>query len=90
MDIVVHEYVGLQGASGVEQRCAKQVQVAVPVCIIQQAGQAVVAAPDDMLGDTGKVESGLRGHARRVTQDLGVGVPDLAATCRRCGVQRTA
>jgi hypothetical protein len=47
----------------VEQCFAQQVQVAVPVGVIQEAGQAVVAALDDVLRDTGQVESRESGYA---------------------------
>ena len=84
VDVVVHEHVGVQCAAGGEQRLAEQVQVAVAVVVIQKAGQAVVAALDDMLGNAREVESGLPGHASRFVRAARAAVASAAAPrCRR-------
>lgn len=64
--VVVHQHVGMQLAAGGEQRFAQQVAIADAVGIVEEAGQAVVAALDDVLRDAGQVESGLASHARSV------------------------
>ncbi|EIM00736.1 hypothetical protein UUA_06249, partial [Rhodanobacter thiooxydans LCS2] len=57
VDVIVHQRVAMQCAVCVEQCFAQQVQVAMPVGVIQEAGQAVVASLDDVLRDTRQVES---------------------------------
>lgn len=64
--VVVHQHPAMQVATGLVQGFGQQVQVGAAVRIIQKAGQAVVAALDDVLRDAGQVESGLSGHARSV------------------------
>jgi hypothetical protein len=53
MHVVVHQHIGVQCAVGSEQRLAQQIEVTTAVVVIQEAGQAVVAALDDVLGDVG-------------------------------------
>lgn len=58
--VVVHQYVCMQCAAGSEQRLAQQIQITTAVVVAQEAGQAVIAALDDMLRE-GLVESELSG-----------------------------
>jgi hypothetical protein len=62
MDVIVHQYVGVQMAFGIQQELAQKGQVAPAVIVIEEAGQAVVPALDDVLRDVRKVESGQPGH----------------------------
>jgi hypothetical protein len=58
---VAHEYVGVQGDAGREQGFAQQCQVARAVIVVENARQAVVAALDDVLRNTGEVKAGAVG-----------------------------
>jgi hypothetical protein len=66
MDVVVHEHVRVRLAAGGPQRVVQEVAVARAVSVVENAGQAVVAALHDMLRDARKVETGEAGHARRI------------------------
>ena len=52
MHMVVHQHIGVQFAASGEQRVVEQVQVSMTICLIEKAGQAIVAALHDMLRDT--------------------------------------
>lgn len=65
MHVVVHQHVGVQLAAGRKQCFAQQLAITGTVFIVQEAGQAVVAALHDMLRDAGQVEAWKAGHARR-------------------------
>lgn len=57
VDVIVHEHVGVQFAASVEQRLAQQRQVTSSIDLIEKAGEAVIAALDNMLRNAGQVES---------------------------------
>lgn len=57
VNMVIHQYVGVQLAARVEQGFAQQRQVTSPIVIIEKAGRAVVAALDHVLRNPGQVES---------------------------------
>jgi hypothetical protein len=76
MDVVVHQHIGMQRDVGVEQGFAQQMQIAPPVGVIEEAGQAIVAALDDVLRYVGKIESGQACHAASF---VGVRQPASAA-----------
>lgn len=59
----------MQLAAGVEQRFAQAPQVASSIRSIESAGETMVAALDNVLRNTGQVESRLSGHCLR----MGVG-----------------
>jgi hypothetical protein len=63
MDVVVHQHVGMQRDVSTEQGFVQQMQIAPPVDVIEEAGQAIVAALDDMLRDMRKIEPGQACHA---------------------------
>lgn len=83
MDVVVHEHIGVQRAPAGEQGFAEQMEVAVPVVVIQKTGQSVVAALDDVLGDAGKVESRLPGHLSSIARATRSAAASPAARSRR-------
>lgn len=60
VDVVVHQHVRMQLAAASEQRFAQQVPIAGAVGVVQDAGQAVVAALDDVLRNAGQVNAGRR------------------------------
>jgi hypothetical protein len=64
--MVVHQDVGVQSAACVEQGLAQKHQVALPIVIIQKAGQPIVAALDNVLRNVGQVEPRLSGHLHRI------------------------
>jgi len=51
MDVIVHQYVCVQPAAGIEQRLAQQCEVALPVVVVEKAGETIVPALDDVLRD---------------------------------------
>ena len=89
MDVVVHEYVGMQRAAGFPQRVTEKLQIQKTIGVIEEARQAVIATLDDMLCRTGKVESRLSGHASRVAAfatRLKQALPRLVVGLRRAGL----
>jgi len=79
--VVVHQHVGMQVAAGGEQGVAQQVAVAAAVFVVQEAGQAIVAALHEVLRDAGQVKTGQAGHAGRMYRTQGRGhrqVPRVA------------
>lgn len=86
MDVVVHQYVGMQCAARLRQHPVEQLHVVVAIGIVEEAGQAVVAALDHMLGNIGQVEAGLSGHEPSIAADGAVRQrprPRSAARIRR-------
>ena len=71
MDVVVHQYVRVQIAPCVEQCFAKQGQVALPIIVVEKAGQSIVTSLDNVLRNAGQVASWLSGHSLR----MGGGMP---------------
>lgn len=61
--MVAHQHVGVQGAAIAKQRFSQALQVTLPVLIIEEARQAIVAALDHVLWHTGDVETRESGHA---------------------------
>jgi len=70
MDMVVHQDIGMQVALRPGQRLAQEVEVAQSIAIVEEAGQAVVAALHHVLRDAGQVDTGEASHAR---EDAGAG-----------------
>ena len=56
--MVVHQHVGVKLAVGGEQCFVQELPVASAVDIVEEAGQAVVAALHDVLRDAGQVDAG--------------------------------
>ena len=69
--VVVHQHVGVQAAAGGVQCFAQQLAIARAVFVVQEAGQAIVAALHDVLRDAGQVEAWEAGHARRIALRVG-------------------
>ena len=59
----------MRGDFGGQQRFAQQNQVSPSVAVVEEAGQAIVAALHDLLGDVRQVETGLSGHAASLAAD---------------------
>ena len=66
MYLVVHQDGRVPSAYCVEQCVAKQRQVTLPIVVVAEAGQPVVAALFNRLRNTGEVESRLSGHCLRI------------------------
>lgn len=81
--VVVHQHPAMQLATGVVQGIGQQVQVGAAVQVIQEAGQAVVAALHDVLRDAVQIEAGLSGHTRSVPSPGTL--PDQRITRRHTG-----
>ena len=64
--VVVHQHVGVQLALAGEQGFTQQLQIAGAVGVVEETGQAVVAALHDVLRDARQVDAGLAGHAGRI------------------------
>jgi len=62
--VVVHQHVGVQLAARIEQCLKQQREVTLPIVIIQKAGQAIVAALNDVLRNAGRSSRGCRAIAR--------------------------
>ncbi len=63
VNVVVHQRVGIQRAATCRQSLAENDPVVPPISNIEEAGQAVVAALDHVLGNAREVEAGKSGHA---------------------------
>ncbi len=63
--VVVHEDVRVQLAAGGEQCLAPELPLAAAVIVIEEAGQASVAALHDVLRNAGEVDAGLARHRRK-------------------------
>ena len=66
MNVIVHQHISVQSAACIQQRFAQQGDIALSIVLVEKAGQAVVAALDDVLRNAGQVESWLSGHAPRI------------------------
>lgn len=64
--VIFHQDVGVQSATCVEQRFAQKCRIALPIVIVKKAGQSIVAALDNVLGNLRQVESRLSGHRVRI------------------------
>lgn len=62
--VVGHQHVGVDAAVLAPGDVAQILQIADVVDVGEEARLAVVAALDDVLGDAGKVDTGLAGHGR--------------------------
>ncbi len=62
VDVVVHQDVRVQLAACFEQCFAQQGQVTLSIFIVEKAGQAIVPSLDNVLRNSGQVESWLSGH----------------------------
>ncbi len=60
--MVVHQRAGVQGHVGIEHGFAQQMQIAVPIIVTEEAGQAIVATLDDMVRYAGEIETGQASH----------------------------
>lgn len=63
VNVVIHQHVGMQRAATRGKCLAENDQVVPPIVIIEEAGQAVVAALDQVLDNAREVEAGKSGHA---------------------------
>jgi len=70
VDVVVHEHIGVQNDTRVEQGLAQQMQIAPPITVIEEAKQPIVAALDDVLRDVRKSSRGMRAMQRVSPQGL--------------------
>src|SRR5690606_416036 len=73
--VVGHQHVGVHGAVQLQREVPQVIQVAMPVDVGEEAGLAVVAALDDVLGETGEIEAWTTGHGRERTP---AGLPSVA------------
>lgn len=64
--MIVHEHVGVKKATRVQQRIAEQMQITLPVGVIEKAGEAIVTPLHDVLRNAGQIESRKSGHEANV------------------------
>lgn len=60
--MVAHQYIGVDRARVAAGHLAQGPEVGASILIVEKAGHAIVAALDDVLGDTGNVGSWESGH----------------------------
>jgi hypothetical protein len=53
VQVIGHQHIGVHGALVLQRGFAKLLAVVKVTCVIGEAGLAVIAALDNMLGDTG-------------------------------------
>ena len=63
MGVVAHQHIGMQHAAVPKQCFSQALQVTLPILVVEEAGQSVVAALDHMLRHTGDVGTRKPGHA---------------------------
>lgn len=61
VNVIVHEHVSMKKAPRVQQRIAEQMQITLPVGVIEKAGEAIVTPLHDVLRNTGQIESSKSG-----------------------------
>ncbi|WP_261985589.1 hypothetical protein [Burkholderia cepacia] len=66
VNVIVHEHVGVKKATRVQQRIAEQMQITLPVGVIEKAGEAIVTPLHDVLRNAGQIESRKSGHESNV------------------------
>jgi len=64
MHVIGPQHIGVDGAAVLACDLAQILQVAQAIGVVEEAGLAVVAALDDVLGHTGQIDPGTSGHAR--------------------------
>jgi hypothetical protein len=63
MNVAGYQYLGMDCAPVLERGLAQFLQIVAVVASHREAGRSIVAALDNMLGDVGKIDSGLPSHA---------------------------
>jgi len=67
MHMVAHQHVRMQPAAKTHQRLLQALQVALPIRVIQETWQPIVAPLHDMLRNPREVEAGKSGHATSIS-----------------------
>ncbi len=62
MDVVGHQDVGMQLATVRQAKLAEILQIALAINLAEEAGLAIVATLDGVLGNAGQIDSGLPCH----------------------------
>jgi hypothetical protein len=62
VDVVGHQHVGMQDATRGKRALAQKVQVAAAVAVVEEAGQSIVAALDNVLRYAWDIESWMACH----------------------------
>ena len=63
VDMIVHEDAGMQRAAKTRQRLQQALQIVLPIFVVQETRQPVVAPLHHMLRNAGKIEAWKSGHA---------------------------
>jgi hypothetical protein len=66
MHVVAHQHVRMQPAAEAQQSLAQALQITLPVTVIQETRQPVVAALHDVLRNPRKIETRKSGHATSI------------------------
>ena len=67
--VVVHQHIRMQFAARSKQRLPQELKIAESIAVVQEAGQAIVAALHDVLGNAGEFESGKAGHGASIPRE---------------------
>ncbi|KVA68657.1 hypothetical protein WI58_17610 [Burkholderia cepacia] len=62
VNVIVYKHAGMKKATRVQQRVAEQMQITLPVGIIEKADEAIVTSLHDVLRNAGQIESRKSGH----------------------------
>ena len=66
VDVVVHQYIGVQLAARGEQRLPQQLAIAGAIRVVEEAGKAIVSTLHDVLRNAWQVESRLASHVHSI------------------------
>ena len=70
VDVVVHQYIGVQRAARGEQRLPQQLAIAGAISVVEEAAKAIASTLHDVLRNAWQVESRLAGHVHSIAAAL--------------------
>ena len=68
MDMIGHQHVGVDGNAVIIRRFLEPVQVAIIIIVGKEAGRAVIAPLDDMIGRARKIDAWMAGQANNLVE----------------------
>lgn len=78
MHMVGHQHIGMHGDAELERQLPQVLQIARPVDVGEEARLPIIAPLHDVLGNTGKIQSGLAWHGRSFALRFGQRHPSAA------------
>jgi len=73
-----HQHIGMHGDAELERQLPQVLQIARPVDVGEEARLPIIAPLHDVLGNTGKIQSGLAWHGRSFALRFGQRHPSAA------------